>query len=68
MNINPLPRCKLKNVDSNESVLNINKERAHNTMTFSDRTGINASDISKGVPKESEVQNSNKKGGITMTK
>ena len=68
MNINPLPRCKLKNVDSNESVLNINKERAHNTMTFSDRTGINASDILKGVSTESKVQNSNAKGGITITK
>ena len=37
-------------------------------MTISDRTCINASNIFKGLPKESEVQNSNAKGGITITK
>ena len=37
-------------------------------MTVSDRTGISVSDIFKGVSKESEVKNSNAKGGITITK
>ena len=46
----------------------MNKERTHNTMAVSDRTGISASDIFKGVSKESEVKNSNAEGGITITK
>ena len=37
-------------------------------MTVSDHTCINASDYFKGVSKESAVQNSNAKGGITITK
>ena len=62
---------KLDNLKSNfNNEINSNPETKfeHNTMTISDRTGINTSDIFKGVAKESEVQNSNTKGGITMTK
>ena len=62
---------KLDNLKSNfNNEINSNPETKfeHNTMTISDCTGINASNIFKGVAKESEVQNSNAKGGITITK
>ena len=58
----------MKSDFNNEINSNSETKFEHNTMTISDRTGINASDIFKWVSKESEAQNSNAKGGITITK
>ena len=58
----------MKSEFNNEINSNPENKFEHNNITVSDRTGINASDYVKEVSKESEVQNSNTKGGITMTK
>ena len=58
----------MKREFNNEIISNSETKFETNTMTVSDHTGINASDYFEGVSKESAVQNSNAKGGITITK
>ena len=58
----------MKREFNNEIISNPKNEFENNTMIVSDHTCINASDYFKRVSKESAIQNSNAKGGITITK